>query len=80
MLSEDLDASRAAKPGAKKKEGDDKLLAKIPHGQDNAALFGDLNLQMSKVTFNRRRLQIDQILVTKVINAAGQHENAFFQQ
>ena len=79
VLSEDLDATRAAKPGAKKKQSDDKLLAQIPTGEINAALFDDLKLPMSKVTFNRRRQQIDQILVTKIKTKSGQHENAFYQ-
>ena len=79
VLSEDLDASRAAKPGAKKKQGDDKLLAQIPTGEENAALFDDLKLPISKVTFNRRRQQLEQILVTKVANKSGQHENAYYR-
>jgi hypothetical protein len=79
VLSEDLDASRAAKPGAKKKQADDKLLANIPHGQDNAALFSDLNLDISKHQFARRRAEIDAIKVVKSINAAGKIENAYYQ-
>ena len=79
VLSEDLDASRAAKPGAKKKQADDKLLANIPHGQDNAALFSDLNLDISKHQFARRRADIDAIKVVKSVNAAGKIENAYYQ-
>ena len=79
VLSEDLDASRAAKPGAKKKQGDDKLLALIPSGEDNAAFFGDLNLDISKPQFNRRRAEIDAIQVVKMLNSAGKLENAFYR-
>ena len=79
VLSEDLDASRAAKPGAKKKESDDKLLAKIPHGEDNAALLSDLNLDIAKVSFNKRRAKIDAIKVVKLVNSAGRIENAYYQ-
>ena len=79
VLSEDLDATRAAKPGAKKKQSDDKLLAQIPTGEENAALFDDLKLPISKATFKRKRQQLDQILVTKVANKSGQHENAYYQ-
>ena len=79
VLSEDLDASRAAKPGAKKKQGDDKLLALIPSGEEQAAFFGDLNLDMSKIQFNRRRAEIDAIQVVKMVNSAGKLENAFYR-
>ena len=79
VLSEDLDASRAAKPGAKKKQGDDKLLALIPSGENNAAFFGDLNLDISKIQFNRRRAEIDAIQVVKMVNSAGKLENAFYR-
>ena len=79
VLSEDLDASRAAKPGAKKKHGDDKLLAQIPSGEDNAAFFSDMDLGICKHQFNRRRAEIDAIQVVKVINSAGKIENAFYR-
>ena len=79
MLSEDLDASRAAKPGAKKKQGDDKVLALIPSGEEQAAFFGDLNLDISKAQFNRRRAEIDAIQVVKMLNSAGKLENAFYR-
>ena len=79
VLSEDLDASRAAKPGAKKKQGDDKLLALIPSGEDNAAFLGDLDLDISKPQFNRRRQEIDAIQVVKMLNSAGKLENAFYR-
>ena len=79
VLSEDLDASRAAKPGAKKKQGDDKLLALIPSGEEQAAFFGDLNLDISKPQFNRRRAEIDAIQVVKMLNSAGKLENAFYR-
>jgi len=78
VLSEDLDASRAAKPGAKKKHGDDKLLAQIPSGEEQAAFFGDLNLDMCKHQFARRRAKIDAIQVVKMVNSAGKLENAFY--
>jgi len=79
VLSEDLDASRAAKPGAKKKQGDDKLLANIPHGQDNALFINQLDLGMTKANFNKRRAEIDAIKVVKSVNAAGRIENAYYQ-
>ena len=79
VLSEDLDASRAAKPGAKKKHGDDKLLAQIPSGEEQAAFFGDLNLDMCKHQFARRRAKIDAIQVVKMVNSAGKLENAYYQ-
>ena len=79
VLSEDLDASRAAKPGAKKKQGDDKLMAMIPSGEDNAAFLGDLDLDISKPQFNRRRAEIDAIQVVKMVNSAGKLENAFYR-
>ena len=79
VLSEDLDASRAAKPGAKKKQGDDKLLALIPSGEDNAAFLGDLDLDISKPQFNRRRAEIESIQVVKMLNSAGKLENAFYR-
>jgi len=79
VLSEDLDASRAAKPGAKKKQGDDKLLALIPSGEEQAAFFGDLDLDISKPQFNRRRAEIDAIQVVKMLNSAGKLENAFYR-
>ena len=79
VTSEDLDASRAAKPGAKKKQGDDKLLAQIPSGEDNAAFLGDLDLDISKPQFNRRRAEIESIQVVKMLNSAGKLENAFYR-
>jgi hypothetical protein len=79
VLSEDLDASRAAKPGAKKKQGDDKVLALIPSGEEQAAFFGDLNLDISKAQFNRRRAEIDAIQVVKMLNSTGKLENAFYR-
>lgn len=79
VLSEDLDASRAAKPGAKKKQGDDKLLAKITHGQDNALFINQLDLDMTKDNFNKRRAKIDAIKVVKSVNTAGRIENAYYQ-
>ena len=79
VLSEDLDASRAAKPGAKKKQGDDKLLANIPHGQDNALFINQLDLGMTKANFNKRRAEIDAIKVVKSVNSAGRIENAYYQ-
>jgi hypothetical protein len=78
VLSEDLDASRAAKPGAKKKQGDDKLLALIPSGEDNAAFFSDMDLDISQRQFSRRRAEIDAIQVVKMVNSAGKLENAFY--
>jgi hypothetical protein len=78
VLSEDLDASRAAKPGAKKKQGDDKLLALIPSGEDNAAFFSDMDLDISQRQFSRRRAEIDAIQVVKMLNSAGKLENAFY--
>jgi hypothetical protein len=79
VLSEDLDASRAAKPGAKKKQGDDKLLALIPSGEDNAAFFGDMNLGISKQQFIRRIKDIDAIQVIKLVNSTAKHENAYYR-
>jgi len=79
VLSEDLDASRAAKPGAKKKQGDDKLLALIPSGEDNAAFIGDMHLDISKIQFNRRRQEIDAIQVVKMVNSSGKLENAYYR-
>lgn len=79
VLSEDLDASRAAKPGAKKKQGDDKILDQIPFGEHNAVFYSDIVLDMSKANFDRRRQKIDKIKVIKVQNDAGRAENAFYQ-
>ena len=79
VLSEDLDASRAAKPGAKKKQNDDKLLALIPFGEDNAMFFDDINLDISKHQFARRRASIDAIKLKKMHNSLGKIENAYYQ-
>ena len=79
VLSEDLDASRAAKVGAPKKQSNDKILNYIPLGEDNAIFFNQLNIDISKQQFNRRRQEIDHIKVVKMINSAGKLENAFYK-
>lgn len=79
VLSEDLDASRAAKPGAKKKASDNDLLCKIPSGQDNALFINQLNITLSKAQFNNRRQSIDAIKCVKTINEAGKLENAYYR-
>jgi len=79
VLSEDLDASRAAKPGAKKKASDNDLLSKIPSGQDNALFINQLNITLSKAQFNNRRQSIDAIKCVKTINEAGKLENAYYK-
>ena len=79
VLSEDLDASRAAKPGFKKIDNDNSLISKMPAGADNAKFFTDLDVSLSKVQFIRRVKEIGGIKIAKMINDAGRVENAYYQ-
>lgn len=79
VLSEDLDASRAAKPGAPKRQSNNKILDAIPFGESNAIFYNQLDIDMSKQQFNRRRQEIDAIKVIKSVNSAGKIENAYYQ-
>ena len=78
VLSEDLDASRAAKPGIKKK-CDDIILLNIPVGEENAKFFNELKIDISKVHFWRRIKEIESIKVIKMINESKRIENAYYQ-
>jgi len=79
VLSEDLDATRAAKPGFKKIDNDNSLILKMPEGQENAKFFNDLDVSLSKVQFIRRVKEIGGIKIAKMVNDAGRVENAYYQ-
>jgi len=77
VLSEDLDASRAAKPGAKKKMNDDDLLSKIPVGEENKVFFEELELDMAEKTFQARINKMSDVIRTKKNNSSNRQQNAY---
>jgi len=79
VLSEDLDASRAAKPGAKKKMNDDDLLSKIPVGEENKVFFEELKLGMSEKTLQARIKQIGGVNITKMKSNSSRLKNAYYR-
>jgi hypothetical protein len=78
VLSEDLDASRAAKPGAKKKMNDDDLLSKVPVGEENKVFFEELKLGMSEKTLQARIKQIGGVNITKMESNSKRQKNAYY--
>lgn len=77
VLSEDLDASRAAKPGAKKKMNDDDLLSKIPVGEENKVFFEELELGITEKTFQARTNKMSDVIRTKKNNSTNRQQNAY---
>jgi hypothetical protein len=77
VLSDDLDASRAAKPGAKKKMNDDDLLSKIPVGEENKVFFEELELGITEKTFQARTNKMSDVIRTKKNNNSNRQQNAY---
>jgi hypothetical protein len=77
VLSEDLDASRAARPGAKKKMNDDELLSKIPVGEENKVFFEELELGITEKTFRARTNKMSDVIRTKKNNSSNRQQNAY---
>ena len=79
VLSEDLDASRAAKPGAKKKMNDEDLISKIPVGEKNKAFFEDLGLAITEKAFQARIKRISGINIGKMKSNSNRLKNAYYR-
>ncbi|MCP4097432.1 MAG: AAA family ATPase [Planctomycetaceae bacterium] len=80
IIDEAKDASKHAKPGAKRKHSDDDILIKLPVGKANAMHFDALGCDMNKRSFEARIAQIIGANVTKKLNANKKLEKAFYRE
>jgi len=81
VLSEDLDASRAAKPGVQRKVSDSKLLEAVPIGEENALLPKDINHGYNDdSTFKKYAKKLDEIKVIMLKTDSGQKANHYYRK
>ncbi len=79
IIDESKDASKHAKPGAKRKHSDDDILSALPVGEDNARRYQNCQTSLSKRNFEARIAEIDGAFITKIKNSNGKLENAYFR-
>ena len=80
IIDDSKDASKHAKPGAKKKTGDKEILDALWVGSENAKHYNRLKLNISKVTFDKRIKEIDGVFMVKMKNDNGKLENAYYKE
>jgi len=81
VLSEVLDASRAAKPGVQRKVSDSKLLEAVPIGEENALLPKDINHGYNDdSTFKKYAKKLDEIKVIMLKTDSGQKANHYYRK
>lgn len=79
IIDESKDATKHAKPGAKRKAGDDEILSCLPVGEDNARHYINLGCDIAKSTFDKRIKEINGAFTVKKPNSNGKMENAYFR-
>lgn len=79
IIDDSKDASKHAKPGAKRKANDDEILACLPVGEANARHYINLGCNVAKRTLEKRIDEISGAFMVKKTNGSGKLENAYFR-
>lgn len=79
IIDESKDASKHAKPGAKRKHSDEEILRILPVGEERAMHYANLGCDIAKGTFDRRIREIEGAYSVQKRNFRGKMENAYFR-